>query len=636
MRRAGKPSRWGLARDMCGITGSLDFGAASTSSSSLEAMTQALTHRGPDGMGVTTSEGAGLGHRRLRIIDLSERADQPMWNDKHDLAIVFNGEVYNYRELRRELESDGAKFHTDSDTEVVLELVARERENAIRRLDGMFALAVWDTKRKRLLLARDRAGQKPLFYYHDGRHFLFASEIKALHQHPAVTRSANLKALGLYLTFGYFPAPATAYENVHVLPPASWMWVGNDGTRTTTRYWAPPHEVNGIRELPEATERLRPLMRDAVRKRLMADVPLGAFLSGGLDSTIVVGLMSEMSPRPVKTFSIGFEGAPAYDEVAYAEEAARAFGCEHTSFRVEPPEPELFEKLLHHHDGPFGDSSAIPTFIVSELARRDVTVVLNGDGGDELFAGYSRFVAGALSERIPRPIRQVAALGGHLLPAPRAHASRLRRVRAFLDASALPLSERMQSWCSFFRPSELASLWPSSTSPERLEPNRHFGVFLDEVESGTPLAQLLYLNYCTYLPEDLLVKMDRMSMAHSLEARSPFLDAKLTEFAGRLPDRFKVRGLTTKVVLREAFKDLVPERITHRAKMGFGVPLGDWFRGELRPLIDAHLTPDRAPIFDQLDRDAVRLVVQQHMEGGRDRSQQLFCLLTLSSWLRTL
>lgn len=617
---------------MCGIVGSLDFGARATSRSTLEAMTAVLEHRGPDGTGIATSGMAGLGHRRLRVIDLSKRADQPMWNAARDLAIVFNGEVYNYRELRRELEAEGATFHSDSDTEVVLQLVEREGDEGIRRLDGMFAFAVWDARRQRLLLARDRAGQKPLFYYHDERHFLFASEIKALHRHPAVLREANLDALGLYLTYGYFPAPSTAYRNVHVLPPATWMVVDGGDTRATTRYWSPPHEVDGIRGLPEAVERLRPMMQEAVRKRLIADVPLGAFLSGGLDSTIVVGLMSQMSSRPVRTFSIGFENAPDYDEVSFSEEAATRFGTEHTSFRVAPPEPELIDELVHHHDGPFGDSSAIPTFVVSELARQDVTVVLNGDGGDELFAGYSRLVAAALSERIPRPIRRVAALGSHLLPAPRAHRSRLRRARAFLDAAALPMSGRIQSWCSFFRGPELASLLPG-TSPAHI--SEHFARFLEEAGTGTPLAQVLYLNYCTYLPEDLLVKMDRMSMAHGLEARSPFLDASLTELAGRLPDELKVRGLTTKVVLREAFKDLVPERITHRSKMGFGVPLGAWFQRGLRPLLDAHLTAEGAPLFDHLDRDAVRLLVHEHMEGTRDRSQQLFCLLTLASWLRT-
>ena len=632
MKRAGNLSPWESASTMCGITGSLDFGGSKTSRSTLETMTKTLAHRGPDGTGISVSAHAGLGHRRLRIIDLSKRADQPMWNEARDLAIVFNGEVYNFRELRRELEGCGVRFRTQSDTEVVLKLIERDRESAIRRLDGMFALAVWDKKRNRLLLARDHAGQKPLFYYHDGRHFLFASEIKALHRHPAVVREPHIDALGLYLTFGYFPAPRTAYANVHALAPATWMVIDDEGRKTSHRYWTPPYQVNGLRELPEATERLRPLLREAVRKRLVADVPLGAFLSGGLDSTIVVGLMSEMSSRPVKTFSIGFEDAPDYDEIEYAEEAARAFGTEHTSFRVKPPEPEFFDKLLCHHDGPFGDSSAIPTFIVSELARKDVTVVLNGDGGDELFAGYSRLVAAALSERIPHPLRRAAALGGHLLPAPRAHASRLRQVRAFLDASALPLGERIQSWCSFFHANELASLLRRNGS---IDTSRHFESFLSEVEDGTPLAQLLYLTYCTYLPEDLLVKVDRMSMAHGLEARSPFLDAHLTEFAGRLPDRFKVRGLTTKRVLREAFKDLVPERITHRRKMGFGVPLGAWFRSELKGLVESHLASEGAPVFDYLREDAVRSVVQEHMGGTRDRSQQLFCLLTLSTWLRT-
>ena len=459
-------------------------------------MTKTLAHRGPDGTGISVSARAGLGHRRLRIIDLRSKPTKPMWNEARDLAIVFNGEVYNFRELRRELEASGVHFRTQSDTEVVLKLIERDRERAIRRLDGMFALAVWDKKRDRLLLARDRAGQKPLFYYKDGRHFLFASEIKALHRHPAVTREPRVDAFGLYLTFGYFPAPQTAYANVHALAPATWMVIDGEGRKISHRYWTPPYDVNGVRKLPEAAERLRPLMREAVRKRLIADVPLGAFLSGGLDSTIVVGLMSEMSQRPVKTFSIGFEDAPDYDEVEYAEEAARAFGCEHTSFRVKPPEPELFDKLLRHHDGPFGDSSAIPTFIVSELARKAVSVVLNGDGGDELFAGYSRHVAAALSERIPHPLRRAAAPGGHLLPVPRTHGSRLRRVRAFLDASALPLGKRIQSWCSFFRSHELDSLL---RSPGSIDTTRHFESFFFErsrrrnTARSAPVSELLHV-----------------------------------------------------------------------------------------------------------------------------------------------
>jgi asparagine synthase (glutamine-hydrolysing) len=617
---------------MCGITGALALSAQPTDRAILEQMTQALFHRGPDGFGIAQQGRVGLGHRRLRILDLSTDADQPMWNDARDIAIVFNGEMYNFREIRRELEAEGVRFRTSSDTEVVLALYEREGENAVRRLDGMFALAVWDGPKRRLVLARDRAGQKPLFYYDDGERFLFASEIKALHRHPAVSRQPNLEALPLYLTYGYFPSPLTAYENIHALEPATWMVIEEDGSRSKVRYWTPPYEVDGIHDLPEACEQLKPLLREAVQKRLLADVPLGAFLSGGLDSTIVVGLMSQLSTRPVKTFSIGFEGAPDYDEVAYAEEAARAFGCEHTSFHVAAPKEDLFERLLHHHDGPYGDSSAIPTFIVSELARRDVTVVLNGDGGDELFAGYSRHAAAALSERVPRALRQAAKLGGYLLPSPRENKGRLRRARSFLDATALPLAERIQTWCSFFRGDEAAALL---RAPWTVDPSEHYEAFLSEAASGSPLARLLYLNFCTYLPEDLLVKMDRMSMAHGLEARSPFLDTRLTEFAGQLPDRFKLRGLATKVVLREAFGDLVPDRIKTRAKMGFGVPLGAWFRNELEPYVTSQLTAKKAPLFEHLREDKVGAIVREHMEGRRDRGQQLFCLLTLASWLET-
>ena len=619
---------------MCGIVGALDFGGAATDRETLQSMTNALAHRGPDGEGIEVSGEVGLGHRRLRIIDLSRRADQPLWNQSRDLAIVFNGEVYNFRELRRELIAEGAKFRTWSDTEVVLQLYAREGEAAVRRLDGMFAFAIWDKRRKRLFLARDRSGKKPLYFYDDGRRFLFSSEIKAILRHPAVSCEPNFEALPFYLTYGYFPQPLTAYRNVTTLAPASFMVVDASGGRgATERYWIPPSEVNGIRRLPEAVERLSPLVRDAVRKRLVSDVPLGAFLSGGLDSTVVVGLMSELTSRPVKTFSIGFEDEPAYDELGFAEEAARRFDCDHTSFRVQSPGPELMETLVRHHDGPFGDSSAIPTYVVSRLARAEVTVVLNGDGGDELFCGYSRLAAAAISERIPEPLRRVAAAGGRLLPTPLSHAGTLRRVRQFLLTSARPLRERIQVWCSFFPPEEVQTLL---RHPSTANPGAHFEEVLREVDGASPLARLLYLNYRTYLPEDLLVKMDRMTMAHGLEARSPLLDTELTEFAGSLPDSLKLRGLTTKRVLRETFRHLVPPSILGRKKMGFGVPLGRWFRTQMKPLIEDHLVSADSPLFEHLRRDPVERLVREHLEGKRDHGQKLFCLVTLSIWLRGL
>ncbi len=619
---------------MCGFAGTLDFGGSATDRETLQSMVSALSHRGPDGEGIEVSGEVGLGHRRLRIIDLSSRADQPMWNASRELAIVFNGEIYNFRELRRDLVAEGAKFRTWSDTEVVLELYAREGEAAVRRLDGMFAFAIWDRRRKRLFLARDRSGKKPLYYYDDGRRFLFSSEIKAILRHPAVSREPNFEALPFYLTYGYFPQPLTAYKNVNALAPASWMVVDSSGgKRAARRYWMPPSSVDGIRRLPEAVERLSPLVRDAVRKRLIADVPLGAFLSGGLDSTVVVGLMSELTSRPVKTFSIGFEGEPAYDELGFAEEAARRFECDHTSFRVQPPGPELMETLVRHHDGPFGDSSAIPTYVVSRLARAEVTVVLNGDGGDELFCGYSRLAAAAISERIPEPLRRAAAFGGRLLPAPLSHAGALRRARQFLLTSAHPLRERIQAWCSFFGPEEVQTLL---RHPSTANPGAHFEEVLREVEGASPLARLLYLNYRTYLPEDLLVKMDRMTMAHGLEARSPFLDTALTEFAGSLPDSLKLRGFTTKRVLREAFRHLVPPSILDRRKMGFGVPLGRWLRSQMRPLVEDHLVSRDSPLFEHLRRDPVERLVREHLEGKRDHGQKLFCLITLSLWLQSL
>ena len=617
---------------MCGFAGVLELGERDVDRGTLEAMTAALVHRGPDGAGVAIDGRIGLGHRRLRVLDLSERADQPMWNEAKNVAIVFNGEIYNFRELRTELEDRGARFRTGSDTEVILELYAREGEAAIRRLDGMFAFAIWDRRREQLVLARDGAGQKPLFYADAGGRLVFGSEIKAIHRHPAVSREPNLEALPSYLTYGYFPAPETAYRGVQVLAPASFMVIDAYGARRTERYWSPSFEVDGIRRLPEAVERLRPLVREAVEKRLVSDAPLGAFLSGGLDSTIVVGLMSEASPRPVRTFSIGFEGAPAYDEVDYAEEAARRFGCEHTSFRVSAPEPSLFERLVHHHDGPFGDSSAIPTYVVSKLARAHVTVALNGDGGDELFCGYSRLAAAALSERVPLPLRRAAAASARFLPAPRSHAGTLRRARQLLETSAFPLRQRIQGWCSFFREAELETLLKA---PSGRDLGEHFERVLEEADGRTPLARLLYLNYRTYLPEDLLVKMDRTTMAHGLEARSPFLDRRLTALAASLPDDLKLSGLTTKRVLREAFRDLVPPRILARSKMGFGVPLGDWFRGALRGYVESSLTRADAPLFQHLRRESVSRLVGEHMGGGRDRGQQLFCLLTLALWLES-
>ena len=598
-------------------------------------MIRTVGRRGPDGVRVEVDRPAGLAHARLRVIDLSPQADQPIWNESRSVGVFFNGEIYNFRELRRELEEEGVQFRTQSDTEVILRLYEKRGSTAIPRLDGMFSLAVWDRTRRQLLLARDRAGKKPLYYYQDSRQFLFASEIKALHAHPDVARRPNLAGIPYYLTFGYFPAPMSPYDGIQVLPPATLMTVNEEGETAQERYWTPPYETNGVRNASQAATGVRDKLTAAVAKRLVSDVPLGSFLSGGVDSTIIVGLMSRQMSTPVRTFSIGFEDAPEFDETHYAEEVAKIFKTDHTTFRVRPPEGELLEKLVHHHDGPFGDSSAIPTYIVSQLARKHVTVVLNGDGRDELFAGYSRLAAAALTEKVPLFLRRGGYWLSKLLPEPSRWSHPLRRYKRLLEAAALPLDERIQTWCTFFpRASERWLQDGNAATDETVR--QYFRHLLDQAATATPLSRLLFLNFCTYLPEDLLVKMDRSTMAHGLEARSPFLDTDLIEFVGRLPDHFKLRGFETKYILRKTFDDLIPPAILRRRKMGFGVPLGAWFRGPMRPFVEDRLGSRDARIFELLQPDPVRTYLRQHMDGHRDAGHQLFCLLTLEIWLRSL
>ena len=620
---------------MCGIAGTLEFSGGMTDEDALEQMIDSIGHRGPDGSRVDVAGPVGLGHARLRVIDLSERADQPFWNESETVAVVCNGEIYNFRELRSELKAAGFQFRTESDTEVILRLYEQLGVAAIPKLDGMFALGIWDEKREWLVLARDRAGKKPLFFFRDAQRFAFGSEIKALHAHPRIPREPDLLSLPQFLTYGYFPGRTTGYQTIEKLPPATILTVDLRGQTERKQYWSLPYRTNGIQRIEEAIEGVGTLMHKAVTKRLVGDVPIGAFLSGGLDSTVVVGLMSRALSKPVRTFSIGFEGESDYDETAYAEMAARAFGTEHTTFRVPPPSDDLLEQLVHYHDGPFGDSSAIPTYLVSRLAREHVTVVLNGDGGDEVFAGYDRFTAAITTERVPSWLRAWGPPLSRLLPEPKSWASFSRRVKRLLEAAALPADERYRAWCSVFPRAahELMSNPPSEDTQSAIAD--HFRSYLGEASEGTTLAKLLYLNFHTYLPEDLLVKVDRCSMAHGLEARSPFLDTALVEFAGRLPDRFKLQRFTTKYVLREAFKNLIPEPILKRRKMGFGVPLGSWLRGPLRGYLEAHLQAREARIYEHVRRESVQRMLNAHLSGKVDFGQKLFSLLTLEIWLRS-
>jgi asparagine synthase (glutamine-hydrolysing) len=622
---------------MCGICGEIVLTAGErVVPDSLLSMRAALEHRGPDGAGLYVNEdrAAGLAFRRLRIIDLSPSADQPMSSADQMLQVVFNGEIYNFKELRKELTARGHRFRTQSDTETIIYLYQEEGVDAFRRLDGMFAVGIWDARKRCLVLARDRAGKKPLFVYRDARRIAFASEIKALFAHPAITVEIDPDAIPAYLTLGHVPSPSTFYRGVEQVAPATVVSVNERGDVQTLRYWTLP---SGTRRVPEQEARadVARLVTRAVEKRLVSDVPLGAFLSGGLDSTIVVGLMTKLTNGPVKTFSIGFEGDAAYDETRYARLAVERFGSEHTEFHVSPGAvdlADLVDRLIWHHDGPFGDSSAIPTYLVAKLTRQHVTVALTGDGSDELFAGYLRFQAAAAAERMPAVIARVLRATMGRMPRPANDRHWLARAQRFARFVGLPLTGRLDSWSSPYLqdvPTWLTPEFRSTLSGRSLHRSP------DAATQGTPLARALRHNFETYLLDDLLVKADRCSMASSLEVRSPFLDRDVIQYVTTLPDALKLSRGQSKRILRETFADLVPREILTRKKMGFGVPLGRWFGGQLRPYLADVLLAGDAKYRAYLSGACVEDLVRRH-DAGENRGHELWNLLCFERWLQLL
>jgi asparagine synthase (glutamine-hydrolysing) len=593
-----------------------------------------LRHRGPESSGVARPDGATLAHTRLKIIDLSPAGAQPMANEDDTVWATFNGEIYNFQELRRELEGHGHRFRSHTDTETLVHGYEQWGDQLVDRLDGMFAFGIWDTRARRLLLARDRAGKKPLYYAQHGGRLLFASEMKALFAAGVPLEIAPAGVVG-YLAYGYVPPPGTPYQAVNELLPAHRLVLEDGRAPQTERYWSfdfqargkPPGEA-------AAASRIRELLTDAVRKRLVADVPVGAFLSGGLDSTIVVGLMAQLGHK-VRTFSIGFEGDPRYDETHFARIAARAYQTDHTEFRVGPADFGLIEKLIWHHDGPFGDSSAIPTYVVSRLTREKVTVALTGDGGDELFAGYLRFLAATATERIPAAVRPLAGMAAQLLPDGGPSRGLVARAKRLLSAVTMPLGDRLARWSSFFAFSLDEALQPD-LRPHGAGALGFHRNFFARPEGRSPLALALNHNFGAYLPCDLLVKMDRTSMAHALETRAPFLDTALIDYVSGLPDDYKLRGRTTKYILRRAFADMMPPEIKARGKMGFGIPLGTWFRGDLRAYLTDHIASPGARIAAYVRPDVVARMLSAHMAGTANHEHEFWALLTLELWLRML
>ena len=596
----------------------------------LRAMCAAIRHRGPDDEGIRVMPGAALGMRRLSIIDLAT-GHQPMHNEDSTVWVVFNGEIYNYAELRADLVNRGHRFYTASDTETIVHAYEEWGEDAFRRLRGMFGIALWDSRDGSLLLARDRVGIKPLHFAVTGGRLYFGSEIKSILAADAVEPALDFQALDHYLSFLYTPRDASIFAGIRKLPPGHLLrW--RNGTADIRRYWELPAEEHMPASEEEAVEALRAVLRDAVRSHLMSEVPLGAFLSGGVDSSLVVGLMAEASSRPVRTFSIGFDD-PRYDELEHARSVARHFGTEHHEFVVKPDALAIIDDLIGHFDEPFGDSSAIPTWYVSEIARRHVTVVLSGDGGDELFGGYERYSPhpriAAFDRWSPPATRSVASLVWPLLP----HGATGKN---FLRRAARDERGRYLDQIGYFQRDEKDALLTgdvrgriAGTDAEaRLA--THFARF-----GGLPWhGQMMNFDFETYLPEDILTKVDRMSMAHSIESRVPLLDNNVVDFAARLPAALKIKNGRKKHVLKEAAAGLLPAGILARRKQGFAVPVGGWFRGDLREFFSDVLLSARARERGYFEPRFVERLVREHVTSRRDHTLRLWGLVVFELWHR--
>ncbi len=623
---------------MCGIAGEAGSVVRGGPAPVMDQL-RLISHRGPDARGVFDGGRAVVGQARLSVIDL-ETGDPPVMNEDATIGCVLNGEIYNYRELRRELIGRGHVLGTRGDTEVIAHLSEElEAAELAASLDGMFAFAVWDQREERLILARDRVGKKPLYFWQSAGGLVFASEIKAVLAHPAVPRELNERAIPAYVTFGYVPTPHTFFEGVTSLPPGHVLVWQRGRACEPEPFWTPPLNArrNGSRGATathpaKAAQIVRGALVKAVERRLVSDVPLGAFLSGGIDSSAVVAITASLVGPRLSTFTMGFDGDDGFDERPYARQVARRYATDHHEFVTAPDAVDLVERLVWHHDQPFGDSSAIPTFLLSEAISRTVTVALSGDGGDELFAGYERFAAALLLERyrsLPWPARNAVRMLADSLPSG-SLGRRGERVGRFARAADLPLPDAYREWLSFM-PERKRTTYLIDPSGWGLSA---YQAVWDGSAGAHTLDRLLDLNLRTYLVDDLLVKLDRMSMAHGLEVRCPLLDTQLLDLALQLPPQLKVKGLSLKRVLRESVKDLLPEAILSRPKRGFGVPLGRWFREDLKNYVGGTLGANDARVAAHVKPDSLHQLIGEHQRGTRDHGQLLWMLLTLEVFLR--
>jgi asparagine synthase (glutamine-hydrolysing) len=625
---------------MCGIAGLISFAEASPQdlTESASAMAETLAHRGPDDCGSWSGDGVGLGHRRLAVVGLGEGGAQPMTSRSGRWVITYNGEIYNYRELRAELISAGVRFRGESDTEVLLESVDRwGLDRTLGRLDGMFAFGLWDREHRALTLVRDRFGEKPLYYGRFGPTLLFGSELRALRAHPQFSPKLSLSGAAAYFDFGHVPGALTVYESVSKVEPGTYMTISRAGEIARTIWWDAVAAANESAARPfagtrgEAAQELRRRLLDSVRRRLVADVPVGAMLSGGLDSSAIVLLAASVSSHPVRTFSVGFENRN-YDESPHARSVAELIGTDHRTLMVSDRDAfELVPRLPDLWDEPFADSSQIPTFFVSELARRHVTVALTGDGGDELFGGYDRYrhlhrmirVRGLIRwtpELITRRLGEAGGRGAEILGRDRL-ARRLRKASRFGGTADIPGLYR--KFVTLPRPAEL-----------RDHEDRHPGD--DSLHTwgswpGGGVSQALGVDTVAYLPDDILVKVDRATMANSLEGRIPFLDAAVFDFAWSLRDEDRWRGRRGKAALREMLRQELPATVIQRPKQGFGIPLGEWLRSGLRTWAEDTMS-GAPPTIDLVDRAQVDRLWREHVGGGADHGSFLWTFLMFESW----
>ncbi len=646
---------------MCGICGAIDFHRENIQLKTLKQMCHVLAHRGPDDEGTVLIKGdeyvemddprqlsdsvndfeVGFGHCRLSIIDLSSAAHQPMCNEDASVWIVFNGEIYNFQQMRMELEREGHLFKSKSDTEVIIHAYEEWGTECLKHFRGMFAFAIWDSNLQRLFLARDRLGKKPLVYVcHDAR-FAFASEIKALLQVPWIERKVSGDAIHHYLTYQYIPSPGSIFESIKKLPPSHYLLYDRKGNLKIERYWRLNFNSSQTapRELRDIEDQIRTALEESVKLRLISDVPLGAFLSGGVDSSLIVGMMAKFNGEPVKTFSIGFE-ENEFDELQYARIVSRHFATEHHEFIVKPNAIEILPKLVWHYNEPFADSSAIPTYYVASLTKDYVKVVLTGDAGDENFAGYRRYLFSKwvpLLSNVPERVRKVVMPQLlRIFASSHVKEAKLNRLANFLQMLTTNQQENYLEQIKIFNAKEKNDIYTEDFRGrvEGVNPLDFLVEIFKESEAGGFLEQLLFVDINSYLPEDLLVKMDIATMAHSLEARVPFLDHKFMEVVAGIPFHLKLKGMRTKFILKKTFEDFLPNTILTRKKMGFGVPLSRWFRKELKAYAYEILLDPMTLNRGYFKPRGIEHLLDDHTRCRYDHSARIWALIVLEMWFR--